>query len=311
MKPLSPVLRGFLPLALMAAPLQAQATPTINKLSDIDLGSILAGATAGTVILNSPSGTRSSSGGTALGTSLNEVLGSLTLSGKGGDSWAIGPSGALPFTLSRIGGGTLKVTAVDFEPSTTNTGVFPHSKPTSIYYLGVSIAVGTSAVTPLGTYTGAFSLLLRDTSSGGKQSTASFTVKVRVDAIITLAQTASLQFGDIFPSSSPGQVILSPAGLRTAVGGLLLGGLSPSGAAAFLVNGAPNATYSILLPTRVTLTGPAGTLLVSDFTSAPSSSGVLSTTGSQTLNVGGTLTVAASQPDGDYSGTFGMTVAYN
>lgn len=82
------------------------ANPIITKYSDINAGSILAGGTAGTAVLNSPSGTRSITGGTELGDSLSVALGRLTLTGKPGDHWAIRSTSAIPFNLTRIGGGT-------------------------------------------------------------------------------------------------------------------------------------------------------------------------------------------------------------
>jgi hypothetical protein len=303
------LLRGFLLVAGLL-PLGAQQTPVINKFSDLNAGAILAGASAGTATLNSPSGTRSSTGGTAIGTSVGVMLGSLTLTGRPGNSWAINAGSTIPFTLTRAGGGTLTVTAVDFEPSATNTGTFPASGTTSMFYLGVAMNVGSSATSPQGLYTGSFSLLLRDTSNN-RSSTASFTVTVRVDPVITLTKTANLSFGDVFAGASAGTVVLSPAGARSTTGGLLLGNLSPAGAAAFTVTGAANATYAVALPASITLTGPAGTLLVSPFTSTPSLTGLLSPGGLQQLQVGATLNVAANQADGDYSGVFAVTVTYN
>lgn len=285
-------------------------TPVINKFSDINAGAILAGAAAGTATLNSPSGTRSSTGGTAIGTSIGVALGTLTLTGKAGDAWAINAGSGIPFNLTRAGGGTLTVTAVDFEPSTTNTGTFPASGTTPMFYLGVAITVGASATTPQGVYTGSFSLRLTD-SSNGRSSTQTFTVTVKVDPVITLTKLSNLSFGDIFAGPSAGTVVLSPAGVRTTTGGLLLGNLSAVSAASFTVNGAANASYAIALPASILLTGPAGTMLVSPFSSSPSPSGLLNAAGQQQLNVGATLNLAANQADGDYSGTFAVTVAYN
>jgi len=287
------------------------ANPTITKYSDINVGSILAGGSAGTAILNSPSGTRSTTGGTELGDSLSVALGRLTLTGKPGDHWAIRRASAIPFNLTRIGGGTLPVTAIDFELNSTNTGTFPSSGTTGMFYLGTAITVGTNATTPQGTYSGSFTLLLDDTSPSGKSTTMTFSVTVKVDPVITLTKTANLNFGDVFAGASPGQVLLSPKGTRTTTGGLLLGTLSPVSAAGFSVNGAANCTYAIVLPASIILTGPAGTMVVSTFTSTPLAAGLLGMTGQQQLDVGATLNVAANQADGDYSGTFAVTVAYN
>lgn len=302
---------AFCLLAAASQLFHAAQPPAINRYSNISVGPILAGSSPGTIILNAPDGTRGSSGGASLGASMGVTLGSCTLTGSAGHTWAIQVSSAIPFSLTRPGGGTLSVTAVDFEPSSTKTGVFPSGGTTPMYYLGVTLSVGANGSTPQGTYTGSFTLLLDDTSKGGKSSTTTFSVAVQVVPVITLTKTADLKFGDIFAGPSAGTVTLSPTGARSATGGLFLGNLSPIGAAAFTVNGAANATYAILLPASITMTGPAGTMLLSPFTSTPGGSGQLSVSGTQQLRIGGTLNVAANQPDGNYAGTFSVTTVYN
>jgi hypothetical protein len=47
------------------------------------------------------------------------------------------------------------------------------------------------------------------------------------------------------------------------------------------------------------------------FTSTPTSTGTLSTSGTLPLAVGATLNVAADQIPGDYAGNFAVTVTYN
>lgn len=299
----------FVLLIGMALPAIAQA-PSITKYTDISLGSLVPGASAGTVTLNSPSASRSSTGGTNLGPSLGTSLGTLTLSGGAGNTWSISAGSGIPFTLTRPGGGSITVTIVDFEPSTTNTGTFPASGTTGFFYLGVTASVGTSATTPAGNYTGNFTLRVNDTTNG-RNGTTTFTVTAKVDPVITLAKLTDLRFGDIFTGLTAGMVVLSPTGARSATGGAGLGSLSPVGAATFTVTGAPSATYAITLPASITLSAPGGTLTVSPVTSTPSLTGLLDASGNQTLAVGGTLNVAANQPDGDYTGTFSVTVAYN
>jgi hypothetical protein len=296
-------------LAALALPGLAQ-TPSIIKYTDINLGSIVPGASAGTVVLNSPSGTRTPSGGANLGPSIGTSLGTLTLSGKAGDAWSVSGGSAIPFTLTGPGGATMSVTTVDFEPSTTNTGTFPASGTTGLFYLGVTLSVGTSAATPAGTYTGSFSLRVNDTTNG-RNSTTAFSVQAKVDPVISLSKLTDLRFGDVFTGPTAGTVVLSPAGARSATGGVGLGSLSVTGPATFTVTGAASATYAITLPTSITLSSPGGSLTVTPVTSTPSLTGLLSATGQQTLAVGGTLNVAANQADGDYTGTFSVTVAYN
>ena len=296
-------------LAATALPAFTQSwVPIINKYSDISLGSVVPGAAAGTVVLNSPSGNRTATGGANLGSSAGVSLGSFTLTGKVGDSWSATAGSGIPFTLAGPGGATLLVTAVDCQPGTT--GTFPSGGTTGFYYLGATLSVGTSATTPAGTYTGSYSLNVTDPFKGST-TTMVFSVQVHVDPVITLSELTGLRFGDIFTSPAPGTVVLSPSGARSATGGAGLGSLSPSGPATFTVTGAGNATYAITLPASILLGSPEGTLTISAVTSSPNLTGLLDPTGRQTLSVGGTLNVPANQPDGDYTGTFSVTVAYN
>lgn len=295
--------------AFPAFPAFSQAwVPVINKYSDISLGYVIPSASGGTVVLSAPSGNRSASGGTTLGSSAGVSLGSFTLSGKVNDTWIASAASPVPFPLTGPGGATLLVTAVDCRPGTT--GTFPSTGITGYYYLGATLSVGTSATTPAGTYTGTYSLNVMDTFKGAV-STMVFTVQAQVAPVISIAELTGLRFGAVFTGPAPGTVVLDPAGARQATGGAGLSSLLPVGPATFTVTGSANATYAITLPTSVQLSSPDGTLTVSSFTSSPSLTGLLSATGQQTLSVGGTLSVPANQPDGDYSGTFSVTVAYN
>ena len=179
-----------------------------------------------------------------------------------------------------------------------------------MYYLGVTIAVASSATTPQGTYQGSFLLRVTDTTKG-KTTTKAFTVTARVDPVITLAAAAGMGFGDVYSGPAAGTVVLAPEGTRTASPGVILGSTTAVGPAILMVRGAPNTTFAIMLPASVTLHGPAGTLLVSPFTCQPGPCGLLSETGEQQLQVGATLNLGQNQPDGDYLGTFAVSVAYN
>jgi len=129
--------------------------------------------------------------------------------------------------------------------------------------------------------------------------------------IISLSNTASLGFGQAFIGTTLGTVVITPAGARSATGGVTLGSSGTAGSATFTVSGIPLLTYSITLPGSATLSAGGSTVTVNTFTSTPSGSGSLSLGGSQTLRIGATLRVGASQTSGSYSGTFGVTVAYN
>ncbi|HJW31755.1 MAG TPA: DUF4402 domain-containing protein [Holophagaceae bacterium] len=308
---LSALSRRFFLAALAVATLPALSqawVPVINKYSDISLGYVIPSAFGGTVVLASPSGNRSASGGAALGSSAGVSLGSFTLSGKVGDSWFASAGSPVPFPLVGPGGATVVVTAVDCQPATS--GTFPSTGTTGYYYLGATVTVGSSAATPAGTYTGSYTLNVMDPFKGAITPMA-FSVQIQVAPVISLTELTGLRFGAVFTSPAPGTVVLSPAGTLSTTGGVSLGSQLPVGPATFSVTGAANATYAITLPGSVVLSSPDGTLTVTGFTSSPGPTGRLDLAGRQTLSVGGTLNVAAGQPDGDYAGTFSVTVAYN
>lgn len=130
-------------------------------------------------------------------------------------------------------------------------------------------------------------------------------------AAIAISNTQALAFGK-FVAGSGGAVTVSPAGGRSASGGVILVSSGPGAAAQFIVSGDANATYTITLPvTEVLLTSGANSMAVNNFTSSPSSIGTLGAGGTQTLSVGATLSVGGNQAIGSYSGAFDVTVNYN
>lgn len=130
--------------------------------------------------------------------------------------------------------------------------------------------------------------------------------------MIAISNTQALAFGK-FVAGAGGSVIVSPAGARSASGGVVLVPSSSGSAAQFSVSGDANATYTISLPAdgTVSLASGANSMAVNTFTSSPSPTGTLSAGGAQTLSVGATLSVGSNQAIGSYSGTFDVTVNYN
>lgn len=130
---------------------------------------------------------------------------------------------------------------------------------------------------------------------------------------ISVTNNQGLSFGK-FAAASAGSVTISPAGVRSATGGVVLLGSDGGAAAQFTVSGDSSLTYDIILPVDgvVSLTAAGGqTLPVRAFTSSPSGTGQLGIGGSQTLRVGATLDVGSGQAQGAYTGSFEVTVNYN
>jgi hypothetical protein len=150
-------------------------------------------------------------------------------------------------------------------------------------------------------------------------SQASVTAQAFAEVIsaLTATETSQLNFGKFSPEVQGGQVIVTPDGIRTTSGSVILsGGIANSGI--FYITGAPDAAFSIQLPN-----GPAvlvhqkssKTMLVSNWVSYPQAgngTGILAN-GQQFVYLGATLNVGSmiDNPVGLYSGAFNLTFAYN
>jgi hypothetical protein len=151
------------------------------------------------------------------------------------------------------------------------------------------------------------------------QSTAYAPTSATIITPISIVKGVNMNFGNIAVSATlAGTVVLAPDNSRTTGGALGVTLPNVKGtvsAAQFTVTGATGSTYSIALPTApLTITDPVSTktMTVSAFTSDPTPTGTL-TTGTQTINVGATLNVAAAQTAGAYTNAtgFAVTVNYN
>lgn len=124
----------------------------------------------------------------------------------------------------------------------------------------------------------------------------------------------NLNFGAFSHGSSGGTVTVTPGGLRSATGDVVLLSLGISYTPAlYQLVGDPGTVVSVLNGSDATLTRTGGgTLSLEIGDSDPSGSFVISTTppAYTELKVGGILTVsnATNNPPGSYSGTFDITI---
>ena len=145
------------------------------------------------------------------------------------------------------------------------------------------------------------------------------TAKAAVVRPNTLIKTDDLDFGTLASGPSGGTVTINAVtGARTTGGGVtpVGGGMQRAifqGTGGFLlitVGGSNSVT--------LTRAGGGAAPMTASLSRAASTSGggiallgaTLLPSGVQTYYIGGTLTVPANQPDGDYSGTFTLTVNY-
>jgi|ERR1700722_516454 hypothetical protein len=156
--------------------------------------------------------------------------------------------------------------------------------------------------------------LIAFSSSSFAQATATATATATIVTPISIAEVVNMNFGNLaVQTGTGGTCVMTPAGVRSITGGVTMPVINGTvTAASFTVTGQGAYTYAITLPATVTLTSGVNTMTATTFTSTPSATGAL-TAGTQTLNVGATLNVAAAQAAGTYvSGTpFSVTVNYN
>ncbi len=147
------------------------------------------------------------------------------------------------------------------------------------------------------------------------QVSATATATSTIVTPISILKTADMNFGNVAVNANAGTVVLSHAGTRSASGGVTLPATSGTIAAAeFTVTGQAGYTYSVTLPsTATTVTSGSNNMTVTAFTSNLAGGNGTLTNGTETLKVGATLNVGASQAAGTYiSATpFTVTVNYN
>jgi Mat/Ecp fimbriae major subunit len=128
---------------------------------------------------------------------------------------------------------------------------------------------------------------------------------------LSVVKTADLDFGTLVAGPTAGTITVNPvSGARSRTGGTVTVG-SPSTAAIFQATGLVNQLYIVALGAPPLLTnGGGGTMPVTALALDGPTIRLFPAGNVATLRVGGTLSVAANQPSGDYTGSFTITVIY-
>lgn len=138
---------------------------------------------------------------------------------------------------------------------------------------------------------------------------------------ITLLNTRDLNFGTILRGTTAGRVVINArTGARTSTGGVVpvgtgfssatFAGTGSAGRVVTLTIGAPSIT--------VTRVGGGGTMTVNTFRISSNGSAqqtlprnyTMPASGTRNFAIGARLNVGANQPDGDYVGSFTLTMNY-
>lgn len=137
--------------------------------------------------------------------------------------------------------------------------------------------------------------------------TASATARANILQQITVTNTSDLDFGTIVSGAAASTVIVSPQGVRTCGAGLTCTGTVTG--ANFNITGTNNAVVTVIGDNSVTLSNGTDTMTASLYWDIAGTV-TLSATGTGSGKAGGTLSLAANQADGAYTGTFNLTVNY-
>jgi hypothetical protein len=322
-------LGGALFLQSLAGAASAAPVYTVQVTQDADLGVITSAATGDTVFRVDPNAgmvttvsgtaTRTSNGptramvtvscaATSPGDCTNPVNIKLGVAGSGaGRARALARITFIMGTAQLVGGPGLPGSG-----SFTLAAIGPNSSKT--FFVGADFDVaGDDSGLPTGHAEADFFAFAAE-APAAPTSGATGRFQATIIRSIAIAKTSDLVFGRVVkPLSGAGTVTIdATSGARTLSGAQGLDTPTPS-RAAFNVTGEGGQVFSVTVPATFDMTGPQ-TMTVTTTSSVGATatlSSSLGSAGSLTVGVGGTAPINASTPNGDYSGSFIVTVAYN
>jgi hypothetical protein len=162
---------------------------------------------------------------------------------------------------------------------------------------------------PFWGYATALVILLIPANSFAASAVA--TVNVTVARFLSITNTSALEFGTVSASATAGSVVVDANGMRFTSGGIRI---NPSGLftpAKFIIEGKPDASFSISLPSTVELRDGSGNTIHVDKFEASNQTGNLDSNGALEVKVGGKINLDANQKSGDYSGVMIVELNYS
>lgn len=145
---------------------------------------------------------------------------------------------------------------------------------------------------------------------GYNVETANLQINFTIEEKISITNIQDLNFGSMMSPSSNSSVTISLDGQRLSTGGIYLMENASVTNGLFIIDGQIGRTVYINLPDKVLIYSEYGdTLTVDNFISNKGSSFVLDAN-SVDAYIGATLTVPRNAAEGNYSGTYTVTVSY-
>jgi hypothetical protein len=134
-------------------------------------------------------------------------------------------------------------------------------------------------------------------------------INAEITAGVNIVQQNEMSFGKII-SVGESTVTMTPQGARTTEGSVQVSG-EAFGANTFYIQGAPNTSFLLTLPTSSTMTNGKTTLTVNAFTSSLTyNRGTTNNVGFIQFAVGCTLNIPSNVTSGVYLGTYNLTAVY-
>ena len=321
-------------LAPLSAADATNGTPvyTVTVTSAPDLGKVVSAGSGDTVFtINPASGvvTRSSGSGVRLTTSSTRAAVSI----KCGNYYAcnttyveviVGSIGSPTRRAETLNNFTAAMNSATLasggDPQGTNPmgfGLNPiPMNTTKTFYLGFDYPIAgdntglASGVAASGFYV--YAAPYPDHADTGTTSSAAATVY----RPLSISNSTGLVFGKVVrPATGSGTVVINAStGVRTTTGNATVLNTPTPSRAIYSVTGEGGQAVSVSVPTSFVMSTTGGTVTVSLTTTASGSqtlSSALGSAGSLGFYVGGTLPVTSTTKDGNYTGTFTVTVQYN
>lgn len=135
------------------------------------------------------------------------------------------------------------------------------------------------------------------------------TFSVTIAEKLGISAKQDINFGAMMSPSADGTVTLSYNGQRSATGGIYLMNNADVSQGIFTIDGTAGRTVYVSLPSEAFIYSGGNALSVNNFTASTGTQFTLASDMAD-IHIGATLNVPANAPEGDYSGTYTVTVSY-